>query len=643
MISMKKTIGILAHVDAGKTTFSEQLLYHTKSIRERGRVDHKNSHLDIHQVEQQRGITVFADEAVFQFGDSEYTLIDTPGHVDFSAEMERSLLALDAAILLLDGSDGVQGHTDTIWSLLKEHQIPTILFINKMDQQSADLQRVQSDIQAKLSQSAQPLTDWLENVEDFAMLDESLMELFLEDTLDKGQWKKKMAEQFMACCYFPIISGSALKDEGIEWFLEVMEELLQPEIQQGEMQGVIYKIRHIEQNQRVAFVKIKQGMLKVRDSLQIANETHKITQLRKYNGTKFEERQEAFAGDCIAVIGLKNAEVGMTLGTEAQYEVLLIPTMRAKVQLDSKRHPKELLGLFRMIEVEDPALGVEWQEELQEINIKIMGKIQLEVIRQVFEERFAEKISFDQPSIIYKETVDDEVVGYGHFEPLKHYSEVHLQIKAAPRGSGVTVNSVCHKNDLAIGLQNAVAQYLQEGGHHGLLTGSEVTDLHITLLTGRAHQKHTEGGDFREASLRALRQGLEQASNRLLEPYYAITMKADLTLLGRMMTDLKRFHATIDVPETVGDLAIISGRAPVALLMDYPTEFASYTNGRGSIQFRYDGYDECHNTDEIVERIGYQKDADALYTSNSVFCEKGKGYTVQWQDAKQAMHCPINE
>lgn len=640
---MKKTIGILAYVDAGKTTLSEQLLYYTKSIKERGRVDHQDSHLDIHSVEQQRGITVYADEAVFTYNDNEYTLIDTPGHVDFSAEMERSLLALDGAILLLDGSDGVQGHTQTIWSLLEQHQIPTMIFVNKMDHPNADEATILMDIHDKLTEKANPIKNWAISIEDFAMQDEALMEIFLEESYQLAEWQQAMSDAFMKRAFFPVLYGSALKDEGIEWFIDVMDQLLKPTVEAGDVQAVIYKIRHIEQNQRVAFAKVKQGTLQVRQSITLLEETYKITQLRKYNGVKYDELQQAEAGDTVAIIGLKNAQVGMQIGQEIQHMPVLIPTMRAKVISESTVHPKEMLALFRLLEAEDPALDLEWHEATQEITLKIMGKIQLEVIRQIFEERFSEKIAFENPTIIYKETITDAVLGYGHFEPLKHYAEVHLHIEAAGRGTGITVTSECHANDLPLGNQRAVAQILQEGGHHGLLTGSEVTDLKITLLIGRAHQKHTEGGDFREATLRALRQGLEQADNILLEPYYQFVMKADMELLGRMMNDLTLMHATVEAPEISGNYAILTGRAPVALLVDYPSQFAAYTNGKGSLQLRFTGYDSCHNKEAVIEEISYKKDADPDYSSNSVFCAKGKGYAVLWQEAKAVMHCPIRK
>lgn len=638
---MKKTIGILAHVDAGKTTFSEQLLYHTKSIKEAGRVDHKNSHLDIHLVEKQRGITVFADEASFMYGENEYTLIDTPGHVDFSAEMERSLLALDGAILLLDGTDGVQGHTDTIWNLLKKHQIPTLIFANKMDQISANEHQIEQDIQSKLTPKAVSVNKWAASLEDFALLNEETTEIYLEEHYTEEQWIEAMKKSFMRREFFPILYGSALKDEGMDWALHVLDTLLNPVHSDGELRGIIYKIRHIEQNQRVAFIKILSGTLRVRQTLELNGEQQKITQLRKYNGTKFTDVQFAEAGDTIAVIGLKNAQIGLTIG-DVEYEgQQLIPTMRARVQSESTLHPKELLGHFKMLEVEEPQLGVEWLEETQEINVKIMGKIQLEVLSQLFEERFGEVISFGDPTIIYKETISSTVKGYGHFEPLKHYAEVHLEIEPGERGQGIQVTSKCHANDLQQGYQNVIAHYLTLGGHHGLLTGSEITDLNITLLTGRAHQKHTEGGDFREASLRALRQGLEQADNVLLEPFYSFTLKADLELLGRMMTDLKMLHAKVDSPQMTSEQAIITGTVPVSLFIDYPNQFAAYTNGRGSIQLQFSSYDVCHNPTEVIESIGYNKDADAKYSSNSVFCAKGKGYAVNWQDVKEAMHCPI--
>lgn len=641
---MKKTIGILAHVDAGKTTFSEQLLFHTKSIRTIGRVDHQNAHLDLHEIEQQRGITVFAEQATFTYRENDYTVIDTPGHVDFAAEMERSIMALDGAILLLNGTDGVQGHTETVYRLLRKYRIPTLFFVNKMDLISANAATVTEEIQQELMEYALPFHDWATGIEEFAGRDEQYLEDYLEESLSESEWQKRLSKAFMVQELSPILYGSALKDEGIDFALEVLDTLLQPQHKSGELQGMIYKIRHIEQNQRMAFIKIHQGSLKVRDDVRCGGNWFKITQIRKYHGKKFEELQRAEAGDTVAIIGLKEAKVGMGVGEfTPSYEIDLRPTMRTQIVYEGALHPKELLAYCRLLEAEDPALSVTWQEETQKITLHIMGEIQLEVLQQIFEERFSEQIAFTEPTIIYKETIQQTVRGYGHFEPLKHYAEVHLQIEPNERGAGIEVMSKCHPNDLAIGLQNMIQQSLIEKKHRGILTGSEITDLRVTILTGRSHPKHTEGGDFREATLRALRQGLEQAENQLLEPYYSFSLKVHHELFGRIVTDVTNRHAQVDEPQFMGEQVYMTGRAPVATMRDYPIQFAASTNGRGSLQLRVDGYDVCHNAEEVIEQMAYQKDADPEYSSNSVFCAKGKGYSVHWTEAKEAMHCPMND
>ncbi|GEK33573.1 elongation factor G [Kurthia sibirica] len=637
---MFKTIGILAHVDAGKTTFSEQLLFHTHSIKEMGRVDHQTAHLDLHIIEQQRGITVFAEQATFMYEDTLYTIIDTPGHTDFSAEMERSLLALDAAILLIDGASGIQGHTLTIWNLLRQYEIPTFIFVNKMDQIAANEQFILADIHRQLTGNAQSFTVFEDAVERFAALNDETMEAYFSEAFDDQQWYDCMSKSFMASDYFPISFGAALKNEGITEFLQVLSQLLRPVFpQQEQLQAIIYKIRHDEQQQKIAFIKILQGKITVRDKIMVDGELFKVTQLRKYNGRKYLEQQQAFAGETIGVIGLKNSKVGMSIGKSYPYEAQLIPTMRSKIVHAASIHAKEIVAYCRLLEAEDPALEIEWVESLQEIHVKIMGKIQLEVLTQIIDERFGEKIHFEIPTIIYKETIADRVIGYGHFEPLKHYSEVHLCLEAAERGSGIEVVNECHANDMQMGYQSLALQTAAWKTHKSLLTGSALTDVKITLLTGRAHAMHTDGGDFIEATKRAIRQGLEQATIVLLEPFYAFTMSANIEYIGRMMTDIQKLSGVMHAPVTKGEYVEISGRVPVTNFQDYPSEFASYTSGRGSLQVRVDGYDVCHNTAEVVEVLGYKKDADATYTSNSVFLNKGKGYTVAWQDAKATMHC----
>lgn len=635
---MNKTIGIFAHVDAGKTTFSEQLLYYTKSIREMGRVDYQNSHLDTNEIEQQRGITIYADQATFALNGHTYTMIDTPGHVDFSAEMERSILALDAAILLLDGTDGVQGHTETIWALLEKHKVPTILFSNKMDLQGADESWILQQLQSRLSQNVCPFSTRSEAIELFASLDEERLERFFDDATTEDEWLNDLSEAFMNRQLYPVFYGAALKGEGIQHFLDQLDVLLNPLFdEKAPLNASIYKIRHIEQNQRIAFVKIHAGEIKIRQQIELDDEIFKITQIRQYNGLKFTEQQSAKAGEVVAIVGLKNARVGMNLNNAYDYAAQMIPTMRAKVNSKSSRHPKEILENFRLLEAEDPALSLDWQEEMQEMTVNIMGKIQLEVLAQVVYDRFGEEVEFENPTIIYKETISDQVIGFGHFDPLHHYAEVHLKIMPNELGKGIKVNKTCHPNVLTPSLQNLIEQYLIEGGHHGILTGSEITDLSIDIINGSAHQKHTAGGDFREATLRALRQGLEQAENILLEPVYRFKMKAGIDLLGKMMTDLQQMQATIDVPEAEAEFAILSGIVPVSTMLDYPAKFAAYTSGRGSLQLVVSGYMPCHNSKEVVEQRGYRKAADPKYSSNSVFCVKGKKVTVPWDEAIYSM------
>lgn len=646
-----KTIGILAHVDAGKTTFAEQLLFHTKSISKRGRVDHQDAFLDSHDIEKARGITVFADQAIFDFHDSHYTLIDTPGHVDFSPEMERAIQVMDYAIVVISAVEGVEGHTETVWNLLKKHHIPTFFFINKIDRVGADIQRVIKDIQINLTEDVCPIDkcfvngQMVESLKEFlAERNESLLDDYLTGRYESNKWFVEIRRMIKNNIVFPLASGSALQDTGITDFLEQLDALtISDYATETSFSGRVYKIRYDESGARTTFIKALSGTLKVRDEIEyVRNDqkiSEKITQIRKYSGKKFQVVDKVVAGEVFAVTGLSAVSAGDGLGVledKALYE--MIPTLKSKVIFDPSLNVKEVLKCIRMLDDEDPSLMVMWEEKFQEIHIHVMGTIQLEVLEQIVHDRFGFKVQFAKPEILYKETIESEVVVYGHFEPLKHYAEVHLRLEPGERQSGVTFESVCHPDDLPFSYQNLIRHHLFEKEHRGILTGSALTDIKVTLLSGRAHMKHTSGGDFREATLRALRQGLEKAKNLLLEPYYDFKIKVDIDQMGRVLSDVQSAHGNFENPVTLGNKAIISGKVPVSTFMDYGTVLASFTQGRGTISLVFGGYYPCHNQNEAIEKIQYDKDADPEYTSSSIFCAKGAGYSVPWDEAEGKMH-----
>lgn len=646
--AMYKTIGILAHVDAGKTTFSEQLLYHTKSIRQRGRVDHKDAFLDSHDIERNRGITVFADQAVISYNDSTYTIIDTPGHIDFSPEMERAIQVMDYAVILISAVDGVEGHTETVWQLLRKHNIPTFFFINKTDHPETNVGNVIQEIQMNLSADVFDITTSFDDgvmqeelIEFIAERDEVLFEHYMEIGYDKGLWQEMLNKMIKDNKVFACASGSALKDIGIIDFFEKLDRLTETSYSDvGDFAARVYKIRHDDSGNRMTYLKSIGGMLRVRDEVMYGGTTEKITQIRVYNGNKFKTVDQVHAGELFAVAGLTNASIGDGVGMlteKATFE--LMPTLKSKVVFDDSIHVKEVLRSFDLLDAEDPSLRVFWDEHFQEIHVHVMGIIQLEVLEQIVKERFQFNVSFDEPKILYKETIDTVVTGYGHFEPLRHYAEVHLKIEPGERDSGILFENNCHANDLSVGNQNLIRHHLNEQNHHGLLTGSSLTDLKITLLTGRSHNEYTSGGDFREATFRALRQGLEQAENVLLEPYYDFKIKMDLEHIGRVLSDIQQAHGTFEPLEAIGDKTMIKGRVPVATFMNYSTIFASFTNGKGVLTLQFGGYDRCHNEVQVIEAIGYDKEADPAYSSTSIFLTKGKGYKVPWNEAEAAMHC----
>ena len=647
---MNKTIGILAHVDAGKTTFSEQLLYHTKSIRQRGRVDHQNAFLDSHAIEKNRGITIFADQANFTFNDSTYFLIDTPGHVDFSPEMERSVQVMDYAIIIVSAVDGIEGHTETVWQLLQKHRIPVFFFINKTDRESADPAAVLKEIRSNFSSDACNITESYhggtmteELIEFIAERDEALFTQYLETGYDEELWLEAFQRMIAANQIFPCASGSALQDTGILEFLMQLDGLtISGYSDSDEFGAQIYKIRHDENGNRICFFKAFSGTLHVRDKLTYGPNDleEKVTQIRVYNGDKFQTTEQARAGELFAIAGLSEAEIGDTLGArQKSFNSQMMPTLKSTILFDSAIHVKEVLGSFKILGAEDPSLSVYWDEYFQQIQIQVRGAIQLEVLEQVVFERFGHKVQFGEPEILYKETIESPVMGYGHFEPLRHYAEVHLKIEPGERGSGFLLDNACHADALSVGHQNLILHHLTERDHHGLLTGSPLTDVKVTLTTGQGHNQHTSGGDFREAAFRALRQGLEKAQNRLLEPMYRFKIKVDLDQMGKVLSDIQQAYGSFQAPETIDGKTTIEGRVPVATFMNYGSEFAAFTHGKGALSLLFDGYDFCHNEGEVISRIGYAKDADPLYTSTSIFCAKGQGYKVPWGKAESAMHC----
>ncbi|MFL0249457.1 GTP-binding protein [Clostridium neuense] len=641
---MNKTIGILAHVDAGKTTFSEQVLYHTKSIRSRGRVDHKDSFLDNNDIEKKRGITVFSEQAIFNYKESTYYLVDTPGHADFSAEMERAIKIMDYAIVIISAVEGIQGQTEIIWELLRKHNIPTFFFINKIDRVGADVNRVLKEIKENLTKEVFFIdsTNFSDEVIEFiAEKDEKLLEVYFKDGYQEDLWISSMRKLIKKNEIFPCMSGAALQDEGIEEFLEVFDMLSYTNYDKNEtFSGIIYKIRHDNSRNKITYIKALSGSLRVKEELQIEDKIEKVNELRVYNGNKFETVNEVFAGQIFGVTGLLSSKVGFGVGKlqeKANYD--LVPTLKSKVLFNEKLNPKDMLNYFKTLEEEDPALNVVWHEKLKEIEVHIMGKIQLEVLKEVVKERFNVDVDFGPCEILYKETIAKETIGCGHFEPLRHYAEVHLRLEPGERNTGIVFLSECSLENLEINYQRLVQTHIFEREHRGVLTGSAITDLKITLINGRSHIKHTSGGDFREATYRALRQGIESTENILLEPYYKFKIDADIDYMGRILSDIQKLNGSFEPPKIFGNKITVVGRGPVATFMNYAMEITEITNGKGRISFKFDGYDVCHNSEAVINEIGYNKNSDMEYTSTSVFCSKGQSYLVPGNEAKEYMHC----
>lgn len=649
---MKKTIGILAHVDAGKTTFAEQILYHTKSIKVRGRVDHRDSFLDSHDIEKQRGITVFSDQAVFNYNSSTYYLVDTPGHADFCSEMERTIKVMDYAVLLVSAVEGVQSQTEIIWQLLKKHKIPVFFFINKIDRVGADIKKVFDEIRLSMTDDICFIDDLYDNnkvndniMEFVAEHDEKSMELYINEEYEKDLWIDSIKKLIRQRRFFPCLCGSALQDQGIDDFIDKFDMLTYTEYDStSEFSGIVYKIKHDEHENRLCFIKALSGTLNIKDQIRTGiAETHvyqKISDLRIYNGSKFKNVGTVSAGDIFAVQGLHDVLTGEGIGSlDKETEYMLTPALRSKVIFDGSLNPMDVLKCFKILDDEDPALNVKWDQNFKEIQVSIMGVIQLEVLKEIVSERFGIDVEFGPCEILYKETITGTATGYGHFEPLRHYAEVHLKLEPGQRNSGITFHNECSTDDLNVGTQNLIHTHIFEREHHGILTGSPVTDLKITLLTGRSSNKHTSGGDFREATFRALRQGLESTDNILLEPYYKFKIEADVDYSGRIISDIQKMNGTFDAPKMVKNKCIITGRGPVSTFIDYSVELTSFTKGKGKINYMFDGYDRCHNEREIIDKFGYSKDADIEYTSSSVFCAKGESFIVKGCDAEDYMHC----
>ena len=648
------TLGILAHVDAGKTTLSEALLFTAGAIRKAGRVDKKDAFLDNYELERERGITIFSKQAVFSYDDLRITLLDTPGHVDFSTEMERTLQVLDAAVLLISAADGVQSHTRTLWKLLESYQVPVFLFVNKMDQPGADQEKILAGIQNQLSGNCvdfTPLvgaaateskgaaleTDMQEAMEAVAICDEELLNSFLTDgRISQGQLREKIAERKV----FPCLFGSALRLQGIEALLSAIAAYA-PEKTYPEAFGArVFKVTRDSQGSRLTHMKITGGTLKAKMELTCAEDkTEKVNQIRVYSGERFEAVNEAAAGSVCAVTGLLGTMAGQGLGMEKNLESpFLTPVLSYCLLLPEGTDPMAVMPKLKELEEEDPALSFTWEEELKEIHVHVMGEVQMEILKVLIRERFGLEIAFGKGRIVYKETIADTVEGVGHFEPLRHYAEVHLLLEPGEPGSGLQFEADCSEDILARNWQRLILTHLEEKQHRGVLTGSVITDMKITLVSGRAHQKHTEGGDFRKATYRAVRQGLMEAMSVLLEPYYEFRLEIPEEMTGRAMTDMEKLFADFTLAERAEGRCVLTGCAPVETMRDYQKEVYAYTRGQGSLTVRLKGYMPCHNADEVIEERHYDPEADLRNPTGSVFCSHGAGFVVPWNQVKEYMH-----
>jgi len=633
---VKTVIGILAHVDAGKTTLSEALLYNAGITKALGRVDKGNAYLDTDELEKQRGITIFSKQAEFIWKDLEVTLVDTPGHVDFSAEMERTLQILDYAILVISASNGVQSHTRTLWELLKMYKVPTIIFVNKMDMPDTDKTLLLSELKSKLDDSCIDFTDIQEVMsnEEVAMTNESLMEEFLScGKIDIEDIKRGISDREIFPCHF----GSALKNDKIIDLLDGLNTYIDEKKYPDKFGAKVYKINRDSQGNRLTYIKVTGGVLRVKDIIDDSEE--KINQIRIYSGDKYRTANEIYSGEVCAVTGLTKTYSGENLGIENDNnDVILEPVLMYRVVLPQEIDAAMMLPKLKQLEEEDPTLAIKWNEDLKEIQVCLMGEVQIEILKKLVLDRFKVAIEFDQGNVVYKETISNTVEGVGHFEPLRHYAEVHLRLEPGEIGSGLTFETECSEEILAKNWQRLILTHLQEREHKGVLTGSGITDMKITLVSGRAHLKHTEGGDFRQATYRAVRQGLKMAQSVLLEPYYDFRLEIPTEMLGRAMTDIERIYGKINPPENYGEYSVITGYAPVVTMRKYREDIAAYTKGQGKITCTLKGYLPCHNQEEIVEAYGYDSEADTFNPTGSVFCAHGAGFYVSYDKVYEYMH-----
>lgn len=636
-------IGILAHVDSGKTTLSEAMLFRSGEIRRLGRVDHGDAFLDTNEIEKEKGITIFSKQAEFTSGGAEITLLDTPGHIDFSTEAERTLQVLDYAVLVISGTDGVQSHTETLWDLLDRYEVPVFIFVNKMDISSFERRALMDELKAKLSDGCVDFSDRssADFAEECAVCSERLME---EALSDESVSDEAVSEAVRDRTLFPCFFGSALKLEGIDEFIEALDVYTQETVYPEGFGAKVFKISEDEQGKRLTHMKITGGTLKVKDRIEGRERDgerweEKADRIRIYSGDKARAVDEAYPGMVCAVTGLTKTYPGEGLGNESDSDIpVLEPVLTYRVELDEKTDVHTALMDLRKIEEEEPQLHIIWNEHLKEIHIQLMGEVQIEVLRRIIFERFGMKVGFGRGSISYRETIAAPVVGIGHFEPLRHYAEVHLLLEPLQRGEGLKFETSCPEDMLDRNWQRLVLTHLKEKAHLGVLTGSPITDMRITLIAGRAHKKHTEGGDFRQATYRAVRQGLRSAESVLLEPWYRFRLEVPQENIGRAMTDIQNMGGSFEAPRTNGETSVISGSVPVSEMRDYHTELTNYTRGRGRLFTTLDGYRECHNAEEVIAEIGYDADGDIENPADSVFCSHGAGFIVKWDEVKDHAH-----
>ena len=632
-------IGVMAHVDAGKTTLLEAMLFKGGATRRLGRVDHQNAFLDTDEQERARGITIFSKQAELALPEASITFLDTPGHVDFSAEMERTLQVLDFALLLVSGTDGVQSHTRTLWQLLRRYRIPTFLFVNKMDLPGKGKDGIMEELRRELSEGCVAFDEETAALhEELALLDEGLMEQVLETgKLEDAQIAELIAGRRVFPCFF----GAALRMEGVDGLLSALQRYTKEPRYPAEFSAQVYKIARGEKDERLTFLKVTGGTLAVKQVLRGEDWEEKADQLRLYSGSKFTLLQAAPAGTICAVTGLSQTQAGEHLGSgKGAAAPVLEPVLEYRMHVDTDDVQGAYLKL-RRLEEEDPQLHLLWDHQLREIRVQLMGAVQMEILQKLVKSRFDLSVSFDEGNIVYKETIVAPVEGVGHYEPLRHYAEVHLLLEPGEPGSGIVLDTMCSEDVLARNWQRLIFTHLQEAVQPGVLTGSPVTDLRITIISGKAHLKHTEGGDFRQATYRAVRQGLRKAQSVLLEPWYSFRLEVPANFVGRAMTDLERMHAVVSAPEVEEARAVVSGAGPVRLLRGYTAEVTAYTRGQGRISYQPDGYKPCPEQDEIVQRIGYDPERDLLHPTGSVFCAHGAGFEVKWDEVDRMAHLPL--